>query len=118
MALKSSLRKKSLAETHPEIAGEWHPTKNGDHMPADVTSGSNKKVWWKCPIAVDHEWQGVVEFYVLDNTITPDVFEHHLKESGKFIGIGRFRPINGGFYGRFNVEKIEVQEMDNELEAA
>tara|TARA_B110000285_G_scaffold180449_1_gene203483 strand:+ start:85 stop:225 length:141 start_codon:yes stop_codon:yes gene_type:complete len=38
---------KSLAEVNPELAEEWHPTKNGELTPFDVTKGSNKKVWWK-----------------------------------------------------------------------
>ena len=33
----------------PDIAAEWHPTKNGDKKPKDFTYGSNKKVWWLCP---------------------------------------------------------------------
>ena len=41
-------KKKSLAETHPEVAKQWHPTKNGDLTPNNVTPGSNKKAWWKC----------------------------------------------------------------------
>jgi len=35
--------KKSLAETHPEIAKQWHPTLNGDLTPFDFTPGSDKK---------------------------------------------------------------------------
>jgi hypothetical protein len=35
-----------LATTHPKLAAEWHPTKNGNFTPCDVTAGSNKKVWW------------------------------------------------------------------------
>jgi len=46
-----------LATTHPKLATEWHPTKNGDLSPNDIVSGSNKKVWWKCNVAHDHEWQ-------------------------------------------------------------
>jgi hypothetical protein len=42
----------------------------------------------------------------LDETITEEVFKLHLEESGKFIGIGRFRPQNNGFYGRFKVNEI------------
>ena len=49
--------KKSLAETHPEIAKQWHPTKNGGLTPNDVTSGSGKSVWWKCDKGDDHEWK-------------------------------------------------------------
>ena len=37
-----------LATTHPEIAKQWHPTKNGDLKPTDVMAGSHKKVWWLC----------------------------------------------------------------------
>ena len=37
-----------LATKNPELAKEWHPTKNGKLTPNDVTPGSNKKVWWKC----------------------------------------------------------------------
>ncbi|MDB4051004.1 zinc-ribbon domain-containing protein, partial [Flavobacteriaceae bacterium] len=48
--------KKSLAETHPEVAKQWHPTKNGNLTPFDVTSGSKKKIWWKCDKGNDHEW--------------------------------------------------------------
>ena len=48
--------KKPIAITHPEIASQWHPTLNADLTPSDVTSGSRKKVWWKCPKGDDHEW--------------------------------------------------------------
>ena len=47
----------SLAEKHPELTKQWHPTKNGELTPNDVTFGSNKKVWWKCDKAEDHEWK-------------------------------------------------------------
>ena len=49
--------KKSLAETHPEVAKQWHPTLNGDLTPSNFSSGSGKKVWWKCPKGDDHEWE-------------------------------------------------------------
>ena len=38
-----------LATTHPELAAEWHPTKNGVLKPSDVSYGIAKKVWWLCP---------------------------------------------------------------------
>jgi NADPH-dependent 7-cyano-7-deazaguanine reductase QueF len=46
-----------LATTHPDLAMEWHPTKNGDLTPSDVHAGSEKKVWWKCEKGGDHEWE-------------------------------------------------------------
>lgn len=50
----------SLADSHPEIAAQWHPTKNGILAPNDVTYGSNQKVWWQCPKGKDHEWQTTI----------------------------------------------------------
>jgi hypothetical protein len=44
-----------LLKNNPTLAKEWHPTKNGSLTPADLTPGSNKKVWWIC--AKGHEWQ-------------------------------------------------------------
>ena len=54
------MSKKSLAETHPEVAKQWHQTKNGNLTPNDVTSGSGKKIWWKCEKGDDHIWQSIV----------------------------------------------------------
>jgi len=44
-----------LSTTHPKLAAEWHPTKNGDLKPTDVTSGRAKKVWWICPKGHDYQ---------------------------------------------------------------
>jgi len=46
---------KSLEYTNPEISRFWHPTKNGELTPKDVTYGSNKEIWWICEKG--HEWQ-------------------------------------------------------------
>jgi hypothetical protein len=40
--------------THPELAAQWHLTRNGELTPAGVTPGSGRKVWWQCPKG--HEW--------------------------------------------------------------
>jgi len=49
-----------LSTTHPDLAAQWHPLRNGKLTPADVTAGSNKRVWWKCQVAEDHEWETTV----------------------------------------------------------
>ena len=48
-----------LATTNPELAKEWHPTKNGMLTPLDVVSGCNDKVWWKCGVC-GYEWETTV----------------------------------------------------------
>ncbi|MBQ8750554.1 MAG: zinc-ribbon domain-containing protein [Alphaproteobacteria bacterium] len=52
---KSNAGIDDLATLRPEIAKEWHPTKNGELTPQDVKQYSNKKVWWLCPN--NHEYQ-------------------------------------------------------------
>lgn len=44
-----------FATKFPQISNEWHPTKNGTLKPSEVTFGSGKKVWWKCPVG--HEYK-------------------------------------------------------------
>jgi hypothetical protein len=57
--LKASVTN-SLATRHPDIASQWHPTKNGNLTPEGIVAGSEKKVWWKCPKGPDHEWQSIL----------------------------------------------------------
>jgi len=47
-----------LATRFPAIAKQWHPTRNADRTPDQVTAGHHTKVWWKCPSG--HEWQAAV----------------------------------------------------------
>jgi Probable Zinc-ribbon domain len=47
----------ALATAAPELAREWHPTKNGRLSPAEVTLGSSRRVWWRCSRVAAHEWQ-------------------------------------------------------------
>lgn len=49
----------SLAERHPDIAAEWHPTRNGDLAPDSMTPASSKKVWWRCPVC-GNDWDTVI----------------------------------------------------------
>lgn len=39
-----------IAQRYPELVKEWHPTLNGDLKPEDVIDGSERIVWWLCPI--------------------------------------------------------------------
>ena len=48
-----------LATRYPDLAAEWHPTKNGDLTPSDVLPGSHRLVWWQCPHG--HEWRAQIK---------------------------------------------------------
>jgi len=45
---------KSLAELFPEVADEWHPSRNSPLTPDGVHAKSHLEVWWKC--SREHEW--------------------------------------------------------------
>ena len=47
-----------LAGCYPEIALEWDDEKNGNLRPAEVTSSSNRLVWWRC--GAGHSWRASV----------------------------------------------------------
>lgn len=46
---------KSLRQTHPELVQEFHPTKNGEITPDNITAGTKKRLQWICKIC-SHEW--------------------------------------------------------------
>ena len=48
----------NLAIQYPNLTKEWHPTKNEQITPFEVTPGSGKKVWWQC--TKNHEWRASV----------------------------------------------------------
>lgn len=53
-------QKNSLESRFPDVALEWHPTKNGDLRPTLIHAMSNKKVWWRCKVNPAHEWEAAV----------------------------------------------------------
>lgn len=73
--------------------------------PTGDRRGLGKRVVRRFPM-ID-EWGGVMKYYVTNPTIQKDILEEYIRESGMYVGIGRFRPEVGGVNGRFIVEKFE-----------
>ena len=48
-------KENNLFIVFPLIAKEWHPTKNKELTPKQITTGSGKKVWWLCPKGHSYE---------------------------------------------------------------
>ena len=44
-----------LATTHPELLISWHPTKNPEISPTQITAGGHKEFWWLGDCG--HEWK-------------------------------------------------------------
>lgn len=72
-------------------------------VPADGKRGGGKRVWKTFPVIP--AWAGQVEIHIVDPVLVakPEKVHEYLDHAGKFIGLGRFRPRNNGFYGRFKV---------------
>jgi hypothetical protein len=75
---------------------------------ADGVRGSGKRVWRTFPV-IDAGYKSYLEFTIMDDTITKEVFEDVFYAAGNGIGIGRFRPEKGGTNGRFRATKFEWQ---------
>lgn len=43
----------------PDVATEWHPTRNMGILPQDYLPNSHKAVWWMC--GKNHEWKASLE---------------------------------------------------------
>jgi len=81
-----------------DVPGEWL------WMSPTGKKGPGPRVQ-RCYPRID-TWSGVAIIHILDEIITQDVLARTLTAAGSFIGLGRFRPQVGGFYGRFSVESI------------
>ncbi len=76
---------------------------------ANGKRGSGTRVWRTFPVF--DNWAAQLIIHILDDTIPEEVFQRVVKAFGLFIGIGRSRPENGGFLGRFIVEKIKIEDV-------
>lgn len=69
-------RRNSLASKFPEIASEFHPTRNGKITPNDFVVASNRKFWWKCSNSnCEEEWRTSVAHRTIDGTGCPTCAE-------------------------------------------
>jgi hypothetical protein len=80
------------------------------HANADGVRGSGKRVKRRFPEFPTYH--GTVDFTIIDDIITQEVFERHVRAGGMLVGIGRFRPEKGGTNGRFRVTKVEWENLN------
>lgn len=86
-----------------EVDGEWYL------VPSDGRVGGSTRVE-KCFPVID-EWGGQITMYIFDDIITKEVFQDHINTAGQLIGVGRFRPERGGYYGCFKADITEWKDI-------
>lgn len=74
----------------------------GGYCNSDGKRGSGTRVFRRFPEV--KEWQSELKIYIFDEILTETEITTALTEAGSFVGVGRFRPENGGYYGRFSAE--------------
>ena len=88
-ALAQTAGGNKAATLNPEMAKQWHPTKNGKLTPFDVSPRSSKMIWWKCEKGDDIiqkvsnlKNSGIVTVNVSGSTVTLDMQNKALIISG------------------------------------
>jgi hypothetical protein len=76
---------------------------------ADGIRGSGKRVPRRFPV-IPAGWQSTFGVYILDPIITEQIFREMIELAGMFIGLGQFRPQNGGTNGRFKLANLAWQD--------
>lgn len=72
----------SLACTHPELAKELHCSRNNGLKAEDITTGSSRKVWWKCPYG--HEYEATVKNRAKNGSNCPHCQKEKLPQTLSF----------------------------------
>lgn len=94
-----------LAQTRNEVKDECA------FVPSDGRPGGGKRVLKHFPYI--EAWEGTLKVHIFDPEITQEVFRRHLKAAGMFVGVGRFRPRQGGAYGRFEIVSVDWKEASD-----
>lgn len=68
--LRTPKKGMSLRDRFPDIADEWHPTKNGLLTPEEVNAGTGRSVWWLCS-ECGHEWEASPNSRTTNNSGCP-----------------------------------------------
>jgi hypothetical protein len=76
---------------------------------ANGQRGSAKRVKRRFPVFYD--WHATADVYIFDDLLTPELVDEHVEIGGMLVGLGRFRPQNGGVNGRFRLVKSEWQDV-------
>lgn len=94
-----------LGKKRSDLVAEWL------FVPGSPTKGKRGQGGRvrKCFPRLD-KWSGTATLYIVDDTITKSTLQDHLDDTGNFIGMGRFRSINGGFYGKFEATILKIVE--------
>ena len=92
-----------LPVTIDNVEHEWL------YLNADGKRNSGTRVMRCFPLI--REWEGTVEYIIVDDAIDQEIFTEVLTTAGQLIGVGRFiRPRNRGYYGRYQILDLKWED--------
>ena len=72
----------SLSFKFPEIARQWHSTKNGKLKPKDIiATNPTKEIWWKCEKGDDHVFKALCYSRVTEQVKCPFCSGHKISKT-------------------------------------
>ena len=74
-------------------------------------SRNGGKLVWITRVCIPAQWEVDFEMFVDTTQIELSTLEEMIVASGKFIGVGSWRPANGGRFGRYTLDEMTAQEM-------
>jgi hypothetical protein len=77
----------SLGYKYPEISKQWHPIKNGQVSPFEVSYSSHTRYWWKCEKGFDHVWETSPNSRTGMNTDCPVCSGHKVVKSNSLATV-------------------------------
>lgn len=76
----------------------------------DGGSRNGGKLVWITRVAIPREWQINFKLRCDSSQVELSVLEEMISAAGRFIGMGSWRPANGGRFGRFTLESFKFEE--------
>ena len=77
----------------------------------DGGSRNGGNLVWITRVAIPRGWKANFNLMVDTSQVELSVLETMIQASGKFIGIGSWRPANGGRFGRFTLDEFNAVEV-------
>jgi hypothetical protein len=108
-------------KTAPEMWGYEPPeeTQGGKHpdskrvkyyLVAPGSRGGGKLVWIT-RVRIPAGWSATVQLMCDSSQVEIDELRRMIQAAGQYIGIGSWRPANGGRYGKFKVAEFDAAEV-------
>jgi len=96
----------SLVFKFPEIAAQWHPTKNQGIDINGIHAGSSQKIWWKCEKG--HEWKTGVVHRTRSGNGCPHCYNEKRSEIYQRVAVerkGSLADLNPDYLSQWDKEK-------------